>query len=118
MINGNALRPHELTVSVALTTEDSSGRTVWMDHEDVMYVEIGNDDMAFVVEGDASRRVKVATEVPLVAKLAEQDTVVVEDQETMVSRVGDSDPPVELIDGDIIGVDHLSIVSALCTKHE
>ena len=71
VVNGNALRPHELSVAVTLTAEDSSRGAVRMDHKDVVDVEVRYYNVAFVVESNSPGRVKMATQVALVAELAE-----------------------------------------------
>ena len=113
VVHGNALGAHELPVAVSLASEDTSRGSVWVDHQDVVDVEVGDDDVSVVVERNASRRVEVATEVSLVAKLAEEDAVLTEDQQAMVSGVRNRNATVDLVHCDVIRVDHLPVVSTL-----
>lgn len=70
VVDGNALRSHELSVSGSLTPEDSSGGPVGVDDENVVNVEVGHDDVAIIIKGNPTWRIKVTTEIPLVAKLS------------------------------------------------
>ena len=55
----------------------------------------------------------MTAEVALVAKLSQQDAVVVENEESMVACIGYSNAAVHVIDSYVVGVDHLTIIPSL-----
>ena len=118
VIHSDALRAHKLSVPTSLASQDPCRCPVGMNHQDVMHVEVRDDDVALVVECDPAGGVKMAAEIALVAKLAQEDSIVTEDEESVVACVSDSDPPIKLIHSYIIGVYHLSVVASLGAKHE
>lgn len=71
VIDGDALRAHELAVPIALAAKDACSGTIGMNHEYVVHVEVGNDDVPFVVERNSSWGIKVATQIAFVAKLSQ-----------------------------------------------
>ena len=92
VVDGDALRAHELAVPISLAAKDAGSGAIRMNHEYVVHVEVGNDDVSLIVERNSSRRIEVATQIAFVAKLSQQYPVVVEDQESVVAGVchGDS----------------------------
>lgn len=118
VIDGNPLGPHELSVAAALAAQNPSVGAIGMDHQDMMDVEVRDNDVAFVIEGNPTRRVKVPTKVALVAKLPQEDAIMAEDKESVIARVSDCNPPVQLVHSNVIRIDHLTVIATLRSKHE
>ena len=118
VIHCDSLGAHELSVAISLAPQDASGRPVWVDHENMVHIEVRDNYVALVIESNASGRVEMATEVTFVPKLSKEDSVMAEDEETMVASVRNGNPPVQLVDSHVIWVDHLPIISTLGAEHE
>lgn len=113
VVNSNALGTHKLSVPRTLATENTSGGTIGVYHEDMVNVEIRHNYVSIIVKGYSSWGIKVPTQVAFIAKLSQQNAVVIEDEETMVSCVCDSNAAVHVVHCDVIRVDHLSIITTL-----
>lgn len=118
VIDGNSLGAHELAISASLAAKNPSCCSVRVDDKDMMHVEVGDNDVPVVIEGDPSGRVKVSTEVALVAKLAQENAIVTENQKPVVACVGDCNATVDLVHCNVVGVNHLSIISTFGAKHK
>ena len=82
-----------------------------------MVVEVGDDDVALVVEADAARRVKVFPERALEAVLVEEGAVGGEELDAVVARVRHQDLTVR-VDGQVPRVVELPALGAFLAEFE
>lgn len=118
VVNSNALGAHELTIATSLASKYPGSCTIWMDDKDVVHIEVGDNDMSIIIECYSTWRIKVTTKITFVPKLSQEYALVAEYQETMVSSVSHCYSTIELVDGYIVRVDHLTVVTALRAEHE